>query len=127
MASPTEDFFEALSRRGHEPFLERVTATVHFNIMDGGCLAHWFVEIEKGDIRVSRQGGEGCCGICADRTLFDDIVTGQANAVAAMLRGALWVDGDREAWFLVQRLLPGPCSPQRRPFATLACGAGSRA
>jgi hypothetical protein len=127
MASPTEDFFEALSRRGHDPLLERVTATVHFNITNGSQLASWLVDIAEGDIRVSRQGGKGTCGICADRVLFDGIVAGRVNAVAAMLRGALWVDGDREVWMVVQRLLPGPCSPQRRPFATVGCAPESRA
>ncbi|GAA1796743.1 SCP2 sterol-binding domain-containing protein [Planosporangium flavigriseum] len=119
MASLTEEFFSALSRRGHDPRLVRVTANVHFSITDGRNLLHWLVDIEHGDIRVSRQNGEARCGICADRELFDGIVAGQVNAVAAMLRGDLWVDGDREAWVVVQRLLPGPCSPQRRPFTAL--------
>jgi putative sterol carrier protein len=119
MASPTEKFFDELGRRGHEPLLERITAKVHFHITDGRHVANWLVEIKEGDIRVSRQsGGKGRCGISADRALFDGIVSGEVNAIAAMLRGALWVDGDRETWVLVQRLFPGPCSTRRRPLVS---------
>ncbi|GII21046.1 SCP2 sterol-binding domain-containing protein [Planosporangium mesophilum] len=118
MATPTEEFFDELGRRGHEPRLERITATVRFNITDGGHASHWRVEIDKGDLHVTRGSGKSCCGICADRALFDGIVTGEVNAIAAMLRGALSVDGDRETWVVVQRLLPGPCSHRRRPFVT---------
>jgi hypothetical protein len=118
MATPTENFFEELSRRGHEPRLRRMTATVRFNISDGGRTAHWRVEIAQGDIRVSRDSGKGCCGISANRAVFDGIVTGQVNAIAAMLRGALWIDGDRETWILVQRLLPGPYPARRGASAT---------
>jgi putative sterol carrier protein len=125
MASPTEKFFDELGRRGHEPLLERITAKVHFHITDGRDAAHWLVEIEAGDIRVSRQSGKGRCGISADRALFDGIVTGEVNVVTAMLRGALWVDGDRETWILVQRLLPGSCSPRRRPLVSQGSVRGS--
>jgi hypothetical protein len=119
MPTPTDNFFEELGRRGHEPRLRRIVATVRFNISEGKRTSHWRVEIARGDIRVSRDSAKGCCGICADRALFDGIVTGQVNAIAAMLRGALWVDGDRETWVLVQRLLPGPCAGRgSRPFAT---------
>jgi putative sterol carrier protein len=116
MASPTEEFFDELSRRGHEPLLERITANVRFDITDGGQAVRWLVAIEEGDIQVSRCDRQDCgCRISADRALFDGIVSGEVNAIAAMLRGALWVEGDRETWVLVQRLLPGPCSPRRRP------------
>jgi putative sterol carrier protein len=98
--------------------LERITATVRFNITDGRHVAHWLVKIEEGDIHVASGSGKSCCGICADRALFDGIVTGRVNAIAAMLRGALWVDGDRETWVLVQRLLPGPISMRCRALAT---------
>ncbi|HEV7900032.1 MAG TPA: SCP2 sterol-binding domain-containing protein [Planosporangium sp.] len=125
MASPTEEFFDELGRRGHEPLLKRITATVRFNITDGRHVAHWLVAIDRGDIHVARSSDKGCCGICADRALFDGIVTGRVNAIAAMLRGALSVDGDRETWVLVQRLLPGPCSPRRRPFAARGARGGA--
>ncbi|MGC9668895.1 SCP2 sterol-binding domain-containing protein [Planosporangium sp. 12N6] len=127
MASPTEEFFDELGRRGHEPLLERVTATVRFTITDGVRAGHWLVAIEEGDIRVTRGSGSGrgCCGICADRSLFDGIVTGRVNAIAAMLRGALWVDGDRETWILVQRLLPGPCAQRRAPLAAQGARGGA--
>jgi predicted lipid carrier protein YhbT len=104
-----------------------MTATVHFVITDDGRPTHWLVEIDHGDLRVSRQPGPAPTEICADRALFDAIASGKVNAIAAMLRGALRVDGDRDAWLLVQRLLPGPCSPHRRPFANVLSAQGSGA
>jgi putative sterol carrier protein len=38
--------------------------------------------------------------------LFDDLASGRANAMAAMLRGAVAVDGDRTLMIRFQRLFP---------------------
>src|SRR6266511_637094 len=35
MTAPTVKFFDNLSRRGHEPLLEKVSAKVRFDITDG--------------------------------------------------------------------------------------------
>jgi len=40
--------------------------------------------------------------------LFDDIVSGRANAMAALLRGDVGVEGNTELLMRVQRTFPGP-------------------
>jgi len=109
MASPTEVFFEELSRRGHEPMLGKAIGTIRLDlaVADGGS-ERWFVSIDRGDVRVSRDGATAGCIVRADRSLFDAIASGRANPMAAMLRGALIVEGDPDLLVLFQRLLPGP-------------------
>jgi hypothetical protein len=43
--------------------------------------------------------------------LFDGVVTGQTNAMAALLRGEVTFDGDPELMLLFQRIFPGPPAP----------------
>jgi putative sterol carrier protein len=118
MARPTEEFFDKLSRRGHEPLVDKITGTLRFDITDGGQTDHWLVEIDNGDIQVFHRNGQADCVIRGDRALQDDIASGRVNPMAAMLRGALWVDGDRELWILARRFLPGPPSSRdRQPLA----------
>src|SRR4029450_7463157 len=47
------------------------------------------------------------CRLRVDADLFNKMAAGEANALAALLRGALAVDGDLELMMLFQRLLPG--------------------
>jgi hypothetical protein len=108
MTASTVDFFDDLGRRGHEPLLERVSATVRFDITDGGQTDHRLVRIDHGDIRVSAENEPADCVIGGDRALFDAIVGGRMTAMVALLRGQLAVDGDPELLVLTQRLFPGP-------------------
>ena len=52
--------------------------------------------------------------IRCDKALFDDIVTGQANAMAALLRGAIGVEGDLGARAVVPAALPRPAEGRTR-------------
>ncbi len=110
MADPTTDFFEGLSRRGHEPLLEKVTGTVRFDITHGKRTEHRLVAIKKGDVQVSTDNGSADCVIGADRTLLNAIVQGEVNGVAALLRGTLAVEGDPQLLTVFQRIFPGPKS-----------------
>ena len=55
-----------------------------------------------------RKGnGEATCAIRVEKPVLDRIVTGRLNAVAAVLRGDLVVDGDWRLLVRIQRLFPG--------------------
>ncbi len=41
-----------------------------------------------------------------DKTVFDGIASGEVNPVAAVLRGSMGMEGDRELLVLFQRLFP---------------------
>jgi len=108
MADETSQFFESLRRRGHEPLLEQTEGTLRFELAENGHVNHWFVAVEHGDIAVSRSRRRADCTIRATKRLFDRVASGEVNALAAVLRGAVAVEGDPELLTRFQRLFPGP-------------------
>ena len=111
MPDPTADFFDRLGRSGHEPHLKKASGTVRFDLTENGRTKRWFVTVEKGDVTVSRAGGKADCVARAEKRLFDSLVSGRQNAMAALLRGELQAEGNTELMVLFQRLLPGPPRP----------------
>ena len=77
----------------------------------------WYVTIDNGDIGVTRQPSHADCVIRADKALFDKMAGGKVNAVAAVLRGDLEVEGDWRLLVRMQRLFPGPRSSRRKRAA----------
>jgi len=110
MTARTAAFFDDLGRRGFEPLLRRVSATVRFDIADGERTEHRLVRIDHGDLRVSAEHEPADCVIGGDRSVFDAIVGGQITGMVAVLLGVLAVEGDPELMVLTQRLFPGPAS-----------------
>jgi putative sterol carrier protein len=108
MEDATTKFFDELGARGHEPLLDKATGTLRVELTDGKRRARWFVAINKGDVTVSHANSKADCVARMDKTLFDQIVTGRANATAAMLRGRVAVEGEPNLLVLFQRLFPGP-------------------
>ena len=104
----TSEFFEELGRRGHEPMLEKLTATVCFDLARDGRIERWLLAVDKGDVAVSRRNARADCVIRADGALFDGLASGEVNAMAALLRGAIGVEGEPGVVVLFQRLFPGP-------------------
>ncbi len=109
---PTAEFFDRLSRSGHEPLLQRANGCVRFDLADGEKTVRWLVTMSKGDVTVSRRNARADCVVHTDKALFDGMVRGEVNALAANIRGALTTEGDRELLMLFQRLFPGPDDPK---------------
>jgi putative sterol carrier protein len=118
MTDSTAEFFEGLGRRGHEPLLEKAGGIVRFDLGDGKRTDRWFVALDKGDVSVSRKNVAADCVVRADRRLFEAMMRGEVNAMAAYLRGELILEGDPELLVLFQRVLPGPASPSVRRGST---------
>jgi putative sterol carrier protein len=104
MTDATDEFFDNLERRGHEPMLKRLRATLRWDIVDGDHTDHRLVRIVNGDIRVTASDEPADCVIIAERAVCNDVITGRTSALAALLRGAAAVEGDRELMVLAQRL-----------------------
>jgi putative sterol carrier protein len=121
MTSSTEEFFDELVRRGHEPRLEKVSGTVRFDLENGNGVERWRVTVDKGDIAVSRKNGKADAVLRTDKALFDRILTGEVNAMAATLRGLLTIEGDRELLVLIQRLF-ARTPTTREPRSTVDAG-----
>jgi putative sterol carrier protein len=112
MTDPATDFFEELGKRGHEPLLAKAAGTVRLELVDGKQIHRWLVSLAKGDVTVSHRNVGADCVIRMDKALFDKVVTGRVNTLAALLRGLVTVQGDAGLLVLFQRLFPGP--PQGR-------------
>jgi SCP-2 sterol transfer family len=108
MTDPAAAFFEQLAQRGHEPVLEEIEGTIRFDLMDAQGTDHWLVEIDKGDVRVSREPGAADCVVHVDRAVADRIVTGELQAQPAWLRRLYWVEGNLVLLRLFDRAFPGP-------------------
>ena len=108
----TTEFFRGLQERGHEPALEKTTGTLRFDISDGGTRpTRWAVDIRRGDLSISHRNAKADCVLKADHALFDGVVRGEINPIAALLRGAMSAEGDLRLLIGFQRLFPDPPKP----------------
>ena len=55
---------------------------------------------------MSHKNAKADCVVRADSSVFDGIASGEMNPVAALLRGAIAVEGDPELLILLRRLVP---------------------
>lgn len=112
MGDPSAEFFHALPERGEEPLLQRSTGVLRFDLVNGKKTEHWLVTIERGRMSVAKQNRPASCAVRTDKALFDGIVRGEVNALAAFLRGAATLTAESprelEVLMLFQRLFPGP-------------------
>ena len=114
MPETTAEFFEELGRRGHDPLVAKATGTIRCDLVDDKRTERWLVSVRNGHITVSRKAAQADCRLRVQKALFDRLVRGEANAMTALLRGEMSVDGDVRLLVLLQRLFPGPPSSRDR-------------
>ena len=124
MADPTRAFFEGLAAKGHEPLLASFSGTLRFDLRNGKRTEHWYVGLERGDVAVSHDEGDADLVLSTERATFDDVLAGQTNAMAALLRGAVTARGKFVLLVAFQRLFRG--SPGARDELPTAGYAGGR-
>ena len=111
--SPSSAFFEGLREHAHQPALTSLSGTLRFELTDAsGASMRWLVSIRNGDVAVSRRNAKADCVLRAERALFDEVATGRVNLFAALLRGAVDVEGEVGLLVRFQRLFPGPQGAQ---------------
>lgn len=107
MTDVTDQFFDALARRQHEPLLRKVTGSIRFNLAEGARSQRWLLLIDRGALTVSQADQEADTVIHADRASFDEIVSGRLTPLAAWLRNDIMVQGRFQLLIMLDRLLPG--------------------
>lgn len=118
MTSPIEAFLTELGRRGYEPLLASASGTTRFDVHREGREESWLVAVDYGKVTVTPSDGRADAIVDVDGDLIDRIAMGQVNAMAAVFRGALHVEGDPELLIQLQRTFPGPsCAPATSPPA----------
>ena len=113
MSDSTAAFFTELGRHAHQPMLRKATGRLRFDLTNGTSEATWSVTMKKGEVSVSRTKGDADCVVTTNRPLFDAIVRGEKNAMAALLRGEIKAEGDLEILALFQRVFAGPADSVR--------------
>jgi putative sterol carrier protein len=108
MTDATTEFFSALEARRHEPLLENERGTLRFDLTSGKRTTRWLIEIEDGDVSISHRNSKADCVVRTKKSLFDGIASGQQNAMAAVLRGEVGIEGDRTLLVRFQKLFPSP-------------------
>jgi putative sterol carrier protein len=119
MTEPTRAFFKRLAEQ-HQPLLENLTGVMRFDLVDGERTEHWYLDIRKGDVTVAHTGPEPDCTISTELATFEAIVDGKMNAMAAVLRGAVQIEGRFALLTAVQRLFAVPPAAPDRPAAGYA-------
>jgi putative sterol carrier protein len=108
-ADATARFFEQLVSSGHHPVLEKSSGTLRFDLTDSGKhVARWLVEIDKGDVAVSHKNAKADCVVRADKKVFERMVSGRVNPIAAFLRAEMAAEGDVALMASFVRIFPGP-------------------
>jgi putative sterol carrier protein len=57
---------------------------------------------------VSHRNAKADCVVRTESAVFDGIASGEVNPVAAVLRGAIGIEGNPELLMLLRRLSPAP-------------------
>ena len=109
--SPSGFFDELAARR--QPLLHNMSGTLRFDVIHGDEIEYWYLTIAQGDVAVTRESAAADAVIRVRDDLFDDIVSGRANAMAALIRGDLGVAGNGEMLMRIQRTFPGPQGPTK--------------
>jgi putative sterol carrier protein len=110
MPSATTQFFEHLGTRGHVAELEKVRGTLRFEVEDAEPIERWLVTVDHGAITVAPDAGAETptCVVRGTRVVLEGVARGELNAMAAVLRGELVIEGDLQILMIVQRVFPGP-------------------
>ena len=108
MTDATAEFFDGLRQRDYQPALAHKSGVVRVDVVDDGRSERWFVAVDNGNVKVSKRNQAADSTVRVDRQLLDRIVTGEANAVAAVLRGEMSLEGDWNLLIVFQRLFPSP-------------------
>lgn len=125
MSDAIAEFLDALPGAGHVPLLEGVSGTLRIELEHGGQTERRLIEIDRGTVSVSRRHARADCTIRADRDQFEGMVSGRVNAMAALLRGQIGVDGNPNLLLQFQRLFPSPPRPKGKAKRT-SSAAGQR-
>jgi hypothetical protein len=107
-------FLEDLGRRGHVALLAKVSGRIRFDLVAGRDIDSWLLTIVDGAVTVSHDAGSADCTIRGERSLFDELASGRANMMSAVLRGALACAGDLDLVLAIQRTFPGPTGERSR-------------
>ena len=121
MAERVQDLLAAIAARSQErPLPAAINGLIRMDVEDAGRTEQLYLATHKGVASVVTEGGEPDCVLRADAATFVAVLSGEANMMAAVLRGALVAEGRVLLLVILQRLTPGEATPTDRPAAGYA-------
>ena len=94
-----------MAGRRYEPLLENVTGVLRIDLSEEDRTDRWFIAVDRGDVTASSPSGAADCTLLMDAAPFDRMTRAEVNAMAAVLRGDIGIDGDLELVVMFQRLM----------------------
>lgn len=118
----TEEFLQRLEAGGRHPVLHAATGVIRFEVREPGrgepsapTGEELYVILDAGTVRMATRAEHTDSVVRAERDCLDAMVEGRMNTTAALLRGALVVEGDLGLVAALSRLFPGPSEPAAPP------------
>ncbi|MEU1808881.1 SCP2 sterol-binding domain-containing protein [Micromonospora sp. WMMD1076] len=92
----------------HPELPETTSGTIRLDLRDEGCTEHWYLTIDRQDVRVDRVAEEADLVVGASREVFDRMAAGRLHPAAALLRNDLAARGELKLLMTLRRIFPGP-------------------
>ncbi|MFF0150986.1 SCP2 sterol-binding domain-containing protein [Micromonospora sp. NPDC005203] len=108
MTEATERFFEALPSRAPDILGGLADGTLQIDLDDDHQTEHWLVRMRPGSVQVSRGRGPADAIWYSSVALFDRLIVGEAQGVAAVLRNESTFSGDVVLFLAFRRFFPDP-------------------
>ncbi|GAA0377537.1 hypothetical protein GCM10009541_19970 [Micromonospora gifhornensis] len=114
MTEAIEQFFATLPARAPQLLRSSLTGTLRIDLTDDGRTEHWVLRIRPGALDIDRGLAEADAIWYSSVDLFDRLVTGRSQAIAALFRNESTFSG-RVTLFLAFRLFFPPAPGTRDP------------
>ncbi|MFC0008119.1 SCP2 sterol-binding domain-containing protein [Micromonospora siamensis] len=114
MTEATERFFASLATRApaalrnSELLRPVLTGTLQIDLVEGPVTDHWRVAMSPGRAEVTRADGEADAKWTSSPGLFDRLVKGETQAIAAVIRNEATFSGNVLLWLMFRRFFPDP-------------------
>jgi putative sterol carrier protein len=106
MTKSLDEMLGVLSAQSEPRGLPTLNGLVRIDVHDGERVEHRYLRLERGVVTPVDGGDEADCIISGERETLEAVITGRANVMAALLRGALRVEGRIMLLVALQRLFP---------------------
>ncbi|MGC5308492.1 SCP2 sterol-binding domain-containing protein [Micromonospora zamorensis] len=108
MTEAAEIFFESLPARAPDILGGLADGTLQIDLGSDHRTEHWLVRMRPGSVQVSRERGPADAIWYSSAALFDRLITGEAQSVAAVLRNESTFSGNVVLFLAFRRFFPDP-------------------
>ncbi|MEV7330861.1 SCP2 sterol-binding domain-containing protein [Micromonospora sp. NPDC093244] len=108
MTEATERFFESLPARAPAVLRGLADGTLQIDLGTGNRTEHWLVRMRPGAVEVSRNRGPADAIWYSSVELFDRLIAGEAQGIAAVLRNESTFSGNVVLFLAFRRFFPDP-------------------